>query len=307
VIVVGDLTLDVVLSPGRALKTGTDVPGIVRLRQGGSAGTTARWLGRLGARAQLLCSVGRDGPGRALIEAVRSDGVVVRATRVAGRPTGRIGVLVAADGERSFVADRGAADHLSPADLRAAWFKAIELVHLPLYSLVGEPLGSAGREAVRLARDAGAAVSLDLASVGPLLANGRPAALALVRDVAPDVLLATAAELSALLDSPNWAVLGARALAFAPVVIVKRGGNGATVHLLDASGASITFDVATKPLPAADTTGAGDAFDAGFLIGFAESRRSGRSTPALLRRAVLAGHRAAARQLSAPRPELDLR
>ena len=94
--------------------------------------------------------------------------------RVAGRPTGRIGVLVEADGERSFVADRGAADRLAPADLRAAWFKAVEVVHLPLYSLVGEPLGSAGREAVRLARDAGAAVSLDLASVGPLL-GARPA------------------------------------------------------------------------------------------------------------------------------------
>jgi sugar/nucleoside kinase (ribokinase family) len=306
-LVLGDLTLDVVLSPAQPLASGTDVPGSVRLRQGGSAATAAAWLGRLGAEVQLVCAVGRDGPGRALVDSIRADHVVVRATRVAGRPTGRIGVVVATDGERSFVADRGAADQLTPADLKATWFKSVEVVHLPLYSLVGEPLGSAGREAIRLAREAGAAVSLDLASVGPLLANGRPAALALVREMAPDVLLATAGELSALLDSPNRAVLGARALAFAPVVIVKRGSNGATVHLLDASGASITFDVATRPLPAADTTGAGDAFDAGFLIGFAESRRSGRSTPALLRRAVLGGHRAAARQLSAPRPELELR
>jgi sugar/nucleoside kinase (ribokinase family) len=305
VIVIGDLTLDVVLSPAVALANGTDVPGLVRLRQGGSAGTAARWFGRLGAQTQLICAVGRDGPGRALVDAVRSDKVVVRVTRVAGHATGRIGVLVA-DGERSFVADRGASDHLAPADLRAAWFKAAELVHLPFYSLIGEPLGDAGREAIHLARGAGAAVSLDLASVGPLLAQGRPAALAAVRAAAPDVLLATAAELAALLDSPNRAVLGARALALAPVVIVKRGSNGATVHLLDASGASITFDVATKPLPATDTTGAGDAFDAGFLIGFAEGRRAGRSTPAGLRRAVLAGHRTAARQLSGPRPELDL-
>jgi sugar/nucleoside kinase (ribokinase family) len=307
VLVLGDLTLDVVLSPARPLARGTDVPGLVRLRQGGSAATAAAWLGRLGAEVQLVCAVGRDGPGRALVESIRADHVVVRASRVAGQPTGRIGVVVAADGERSFVADRAAADQLAPADLRPAWFRSIELVHLPLYSLVGEPLGSAGRAAVRLAREAGAAVSLDLASVGPLLAGGRPAALALVREVAPDVLLATAAELSALLDSPDRAIPGARALALAPVVIVKRGGDGATVHLLDAAGAPITFDVATRPLPAADTTGAGDAFDAGFLIGFTEGRRIGRSSPAGLRRAVLAGHRAAARQLSGQRPELDLR
>ncbi|MGH2465815.1 MAG: PfkB family carbohydrate kinase, partial [Candidatus Limnocylindrales bacterium] len=120
-------------------------------------------------------------------------------------------------------------------------------------------------------------------------------------------LLATAGELSALLDSHHRAVLGARSLSLAPVVIVKRGSNGATVHLLDSSGASITFDVATRPLPAADTTGAGDAFDAGFLVAFAEARRTDRPTPAGLRRAVLAGHRAAARQLSGPRAELDLR
>lgn len=305
--VVGDLTLDVVLSPERALMNGTDVPGQVRLRQGGSAATAARWFSRLGAQAQLICAIGRDGPGRALVEAVRSDGVLVRASRVAGQPTGRIGVLVSADGERLFVADRGAADQLAPADVRAAWFKLVDLLHLPLYSLLGEPLGSAGREAIRLAREAGAAVSLDLASSGPLLAHGRPAALALVRAVAPDVLLATAAELGALLDSPNRALLGAMALAIVPVVIVKRGSNGATVHFLEASGASITFDVATRPLAATDTTGAGDAFDAGFLIGFIESRRAGRSTPAGLRRAVLAGHRAAARQLSGSRPELELR
>ncbi len=306
-IVVGDLTLDVVLAPNRLLEQGTDVPGVVRLRQGGSAATTARWFARLGAQSQLVCAVGRDGPGRALVEALRGDGVVVRAARVAGIPTGRIGVLVAPDGERSFVADRGAADRLAPADLRAAWFESTELLHLPLYSLIGEPLGSAGREAVRLARDAGAAISLDLASVGPLLAGGRPAALALARGIAPDVLLATTTELSALLDSANRAVLGARALGIAPVVIVKRGGNGASVHLVDGSGASITFDVATRPLAAGDTTGAGDAFDAAFLIGYIEGRRTGRTTAAGLRRAVLAGHRAAARQLSGPRPELDLR
>jgi len=306
VIVVGDLTLDVVLSPDRALLSGTDVPGAVRLRQGGSAANAARWLGRLGTQTQLVCAVGRDGPGRALVEAVRSDGVVVRAVRVAGRPTGRIGVLVSADGERSFVADRGAADQLAPADLRAAWFAAVDLLHLPLYSLLGEPLGSAAREAIRLARAAGAAVSLDLASVGPLLAPGRPAALALVRAVAPDILLATAAELSALLDSPNRPALGVGAVDLAPVVIVKRGSNGASVHLLDATSAPITFDVATRPLTASDTTGAGDAFDAGFLASLIEGRRAGRSTAAGLRLAVLAGHRAAARQLTGPHAELDL-
>ena len=318
IVVLGDLTLDVVLRPGRPLAVGTDVPGAVRLRQGGSAANTARWLGRLGASTQLICAVGRDGPGRALIGALRSEHVVVRASRVAGHPTGRIGVVVASDGERSFVTDRGAADWLSPGELDPAWFDRADLLHLPVYSLLGEPLGSAGREAIRVARAAGAAISLDLASVGPLMANGREAALGLVRSIAPDVLLATATELAALLDVDDRAEFGARTLALAPVVVVKRGANGASVHLLDAGGAPNTFEVATRPLAASDSTGAGDAFDAGFLIGFVEDRRSGsaglaglalpsaRSSPTGLRRAVLAGHRIAARHLAGPLPELDL-
>ena len=57
---------------------------------------------------------------------------------------------------------------------------------------------------------------------------------------------------------------------------------------------------------ATDTTGAGDAFDAGFLVGWFASRRAGRSVPASLQRAAVAGHRAAARQLSTPRAELPL-
>src|SRR5690349_17990897 len=47
IVVVGDLMLDVVLLPERALESGTDVPGRVALVQGGSAANTARWLARL--------------------------------------------------------------------------------------------------------------------------------------------------------------------------------------------------------------------------------------------------------------------
>src|SRR6185369_13374249 len=106
VIVVGDLVLDVVIAPSRPLELATDVPGRVELRQGGSAATTARWLARLGARTTFVCAVGRDPEGRALVKEVRSDGVRVRASHVPGRRTGRIGVVVSPDGERSFVADR---------------------------------------------------------------------------------------------------------------------------------------------------------------------------------------------------------
>ena len=146
--------LDAVIVPARPLERGSDVPGRVALRQGGSAANTARWLARLGVRSTLVTSVGRDAVGRALVDALRKDGVTVRASRASGRPTGRIGVVVMFGGERSFVADRGAADELRPTDLRAGWFDG-DLLHLPAYSLIGSPLGDAGRRGIELARSAG--------------------------------------------------------------------------------------------------------------------------------------------------------
>ena len=299
--VLGDLMVDVVLAPAAPLETGTDVPGRVTLVQGGSAANTARWLGRLGARSSLVCAVGRDAAGRALVDALREDRVVPRVTRVAGARTGRIGVLVTPDGERSFVADRGAADALAPGDLRASWFARADAVHLPVYSLLGEPLGLAGRRGVILAREAGAMVSVDLASIVPLLARGRRAARTLIDEVAPDLLFATAAEAEALLGRYRPEGL----LDLAPMAVIKRGSKGATVLAREGDD-QLRFEVATEHITASDTTGAGDAFDAGFLVGWFAARAAGRSLPASLQRAALAGHRAATRQLSTPRPELPL-
>jgi sugar/nucleoside kinase (ribokinase family) len=301
VAVVGDLMLDVVVIPSRPLERGTDVPGMVALRQGGSAANTARWLARLGARSTLVTAVGRDPAGRALVEAIRGDGATVRPIRVAGKPTGRIGVVVMFGGERSFVADRGAADELRPDDLKPGWF-AVDLVHLPAYSLIGSPLGDAGRRAIELARAAGALVSLDLASAAPLLAKGRRAAHRLVDDAAPDLLFSTAGEAEAFLGGYDFLGL----LDSAPLAVVKRGAGGATV-LARGDPAPLRYDVATPAMTATDTTGAGDAFDAGFLVSFLGETPSTRLRPAALRRAALAGHRAATRQLTAGSPELSLR
>lgn len=301
IVVLGDLMLDVVLAPARPLEPGTDVPGRVALVQGGSAANTARWLGRLGARTSLIAAVGRDAAGRALVEAVRSDGVTPRVSRVAGARTGRIGVLVEPGGERSFVADRGAADLLEPGDLRAAWFAGAEVLHVPVYSLIGEPLGAAGRRAIGLARDASAAVSVDLASIGPLLASGRRAARALIAEITPEFLFATAAEAEAFLGGRGVDGL----LDVSTIAVVKRGPKGATV-LARVGADRVRLEVATEHLAASDTTGAGDAFDAGFLVGWFAAQRAGRSLPASLQRAAVAGHRAAARQLSTRRPELPV-
>ena len=297
--VIGDLALDVVVSPDGPLQTGTDTPGRISFVQGGSASNTARWLAQLGARSTLITAVGRDATGRALVEALRGDGVTVRVARVAGARTARIAVLVGPDGERSFVPDRGAAELLPPDDVKASWFSGAAALHVPAYSLLRAPLSDAARRGIDFARAAGAAVSVDLASIGPLMARGRGAARALIAGIEPEILFATASEAAALLGGARVEGL----LEFASIAVVKRGPKGATV-LARNDGAPLRFEVATSRVHAGDTTGAGDAFDAGFLVGWFAALDSGRALPAALQRAALSGHRAAGRQLSTPRPEL---
>jgi sugar/nucleoside kinase (ribokinase family) len=308
VLVLGDLVLDVVLHASEPIDSGTDVPGRVEIRQGGSAANAARWLARLGVRSQLVCAVGRDGAGRSLVAQLRRDSVEVRAVRIAGHRTGRIGVLVAPSGERSFVADRRAATRMTPADLKPEWFDGIDLIHLPAYSLLVEPLGSAAVRAVELTRSRGgrsAKVSVDLASVGPLLTHGRREARELVASLRPDLVFATEAEAEALVGRAGAEGL----LEHTGVAVIKRGPRGARVFARVDHGQSepeppLRFDIATEAVPANDTTGAGDAFDAGFIAGWLVALASGRSGADALHRATLAGHRTAARHLRSPRSEL---
>lgn len=301
VMVLGDLVLDVVLAPARPIESGTDVPGTVGIRQGGSAANTARWLARLGADAQLVCAVGRDGAGRSLVIQLERDGVTVRAARIAGQRTGRIGVLVSPGGERSFVADRRAALALRPDHLRDEWFARLDVIHMPAYSLMGEPIAAAARAAVVRARAiAGAAVSLDLSSIGPLLAEGRKAARELVESVSPDLLFATEVEVEAFLGRTVQDGI----LDYSGIAVIKRGSRGARVLARIEGGEPLRFDVATPHLSAADTTGAGDAFSAGFIAGLVTARAAGRHLADALHRATLAGHRAAARQLTTSKQEL---
>ena len=296
----GDLALDVVLRPETRLALGTDAPGRVEFRAGGSAANAARWAARLGARAAFIGAIGRDPWGRALGKSLKADRVAVRLVRVAGR-SARIGVVVEPDGERSFVADRGTADQLASASLRPAWFAA-DALHLPAYSLVSDALLAASLRAVELARASGALVSVDLASRGPLLSHGRREALRRIEKVAPDLLFGNDLEVGVLAAARGPQAL----LDVSPVVCVKRGVEGCALWARTGArgGDAITLEVLASRIATTDTTGAGDAFDAGFLIAWLDARSAGVSLPVALRRSALAGNRAAAKHLATPRREL---
>ena len=304
IVVLGDLMLDVVLAPERALETrhrrprpGDAGPG----RLGGEHRPLARPARRADdARSRGRARRGRPGAGRCG-PSRRGD--------AAGRP--RRGRADRPDrrprraGRRALVRRRPrrrrpAAPRTTSAPAGSA---APTPSTCPAYSLLGEPLGQAGRRAVALARAARRASS---ASTSPRSrrcsrrAGARPGRSS---PRSPRTCCSRPpSEAEALLG--RYAVEGL--LEFAPIVVVKRGAEGATVLAQLEGGARSASRSRRQQVPATDTTGAGDAFDAGFLVGWLAARAAGRSPAASLQRAALAGHRAAARQLTTPRPELAL-
>lgn len=302
----GDLALDIVVRSQSPAEAGTDVDADIHFRVGGSAANTARSFARLGGRASFIGAVGDDRLGGRLIASLRADGVAVHAARVRGS-SARLLVLVGASGERSFLTDRGVADALSVRALKPAWLRGVDALHVPAYSLLKSPLADAALEAAHRVRATGGLVTVDLASHRPLLAAGRRAAVELVSRPEPDVLFANSREVAALVGP--GAGRESRLLAAAPIVVVKAGADGCRVLWRAGERGEVgALDVATTRVAASDTTGAGDAFDAGFLYSLIAGghARASVGSPASLRRASLAGHRAAARVLRGPRPELVL-
>ncbi len=302
----GDLVLDVVAERESALVSGSDAPGRLRFRVGGSAANTARAFASIGGDAVFIGSVGDDGAGRELAAELRRAGVTTRIVAHQRLRTARLLVSLAPDGERTFLTERGAADLLAEGDLDVAWFRRAAGLHLPLYSLLAEPLASAARRArdlVQVASPGSAVVSVDLASAAPLATIGLQAAGQVIGSVAPHLLFANGAE-AVVYGARAWP---ARLLELAPIVVVKQGAAGCEV-LARAQGDAPPrrFTVATRPLTVSDATGAGDAFDAGFLHSVLSAGvEPAELTAAHLRSAAVAGNRAATRWLRSRRLELD--
>lgn len=239
-VTLGDLLLDVIVSLESPLLPGDDRPARTRVGGGGQAANVAAWASALGASARFVGKRGADIAAILLAAELEGRGVIL-----SGPAEGASGVVVSVSsgGERSLASDRGSAPELRPEELDPGWFDCDHL-HVSGYALTREPITSAAARAVELARGRGASVSIDLASAQLIDARFR----LLVRTLAPELVFATEQE-------------GAR---FGPLpgrAVVKRGAAGVSVEGVDHEA------VATE---LRDSTGAGDAFAAGFLVGGVE-------------------------------------
>ena len=246
----GDVMLDVIVRLEQPLVPGDDVRAGTRTGAGGQAANVAAWASSLGASARCIAKRGADATGELVARELAGHGVELVGP-VADGSTGVVVSFVGGDGERSMASDRGVAPTLAPEELDAAWL-ACDVLHVSGYALLLEPLSSTALLAARLARGQGARVSVDVAAWTEIRAYGPVQFRELLDTIAPDGLFATEAE---------WEMLGGAYLT-APTGVIKRGPRGCTVVTEDAR-----LDLAPVEAEVVDTTGAGDALAAGFLLG----------------------------------------
>jgi sugar/nucleoside kinase (ribokinase family) len=247
----GDLLLDVIVRAPQPLAPGTDTPVETRVSSGGQAANVAAWVVALGEEARFVGKLADDEAGALARSLLERRGIELAGPRVEGK-TGVVVSLVAADGERSMATDRGVAPELRAEELEPTWLAGCRWLHLSGYSLLAEPISEAALAAARIARDEGARVSVDLSSWSAIRTYGPPRFRARLEVLRPDVVFA---------NEPEWELVGG-AYGLAETAVVKRGSRGVAVM-----GADGVEEHAAAGGEVIDTTGAGDALAAGFIVG----------------------------------------
>jgi ribokinase len=256
----GDLMVDVVARLFGPLEEGSDSPGVISYVGGGSAANTAAWLTRVGVDSVFVGMIGDDPAGQGQLESLHALGVDVRFRVDRIRPTGTCLVLVAPTGERTMVPDPGANLSLMEHDVPTDEFRAGDHLHVSGYALLRDSRDAAVH-AMKAARASGMTISVGAASSAPLAMAGPEVFLGLLPDGV--LLFANESEASVLTGASGSSADLARALAGPGRQAVVTAGSGEAAW---SDGSEVTT-LAAEPLgrPELDTTGAGDAFAAGFL------------------------------------------
>lgn len=261
ILVVGDLVDDIGVRPLGTVNPASDTVSEIRMTAGGSAANVAAWLGHLGADVRFVGRCGADAVERHTA-ALAAYGVDARITGDPDLPTATIVLTLDDEADRTMYVDRAANTTLTTADIPDDAWDGVTWLHLTGYSFFDDGVRPVVEALIAEAKRRDVGVSIDPSSLGFLEAAGSETVLGWLAD--------------ADLVFPNEDEQGFLALD-GDRIVLTRGAAGATFR--GAEVPALSADVV-------DTTGAGDAFCAGFL---GEWTSGGEGEPALL-----AGARAAA-------------
>ncbi len=230
---------------------------------GGSASNLAVGIARLGLGSGFIGRVGADSFGRFLIDEFRKEKVDISQLQIDKEVgTGLIFIALTKNGERTMYGFRGANVNLSPGEINMDYVKDVDALHISGYTLLAEPQKKAALETLKVAKKAGSFVSLDVGILAAMEAADR------VRSILRSIDLLFLNEFEAVrlarVRNPEKA---AESILKSGVktVALKQGGKGCFILSEKERIRCPAFRVNVV-----DTTGAGDAFAAGFLVGMIE-------------------------------------
>jgi sugar/nucleoside kinase (ribokinase family) len=265
---------------------------------GGSAANTMAGVAALGGRAGFVGQIADDQLGDIFAHDIRALGVEFRTPPLkGGPPTGRCLIVVTPDAQRTMNTFRGAAHELTVDALDPEQIRGSAILYLEAYLWRSKGPRAAMEEAMRIARQAGRKVAFTLSDIA-CIAPHRAEMMQMIEGGAIDLLFANENEMRKLADLPDLDPAIAAIQDKVPLIVVTCGEDGAVAA---GNGRRVEVPIARIGRGVVDTTGAGDLFAAGFLIGQAQG--------ADLERSLRIGAVAAAEVIShvGARPEAGLR
>jgi len=231
---------------------------------GGSAGNTVAGVGSFGGRAAYVGKVADDGLGGVFTHDIRAAGVHFDTPALTGGAgTGRCLINVTPDGQRTMCTYLGAANQLTPDDIDEALIADSAIVYLEGYLFDPPPARAAFERAAEIAHQAGRKVAITLSDTF-VVARWRAELLPFIAASA-DIVLANEGELAALFETDAFDEAADRLARLVDVAGITRGAAGSVVVRGETRTAVPAFSVDKV----VDTTGAGDQYAAGFLLGLA--------------------------------------
>jgi sugar/nucleoside kinase (ribokinase family) len=222
---------------------------------GGSAANTIHGLAKLGIETGYMGKIGDDEFGKYFQEDLVKNAISPHVF-IGSNKTGKAIGLVTPDSERTFATYLGAAIELTANDLVASVFEQYDYFHVEGYLVQNHRLIE---NALKLAKQMGMAVSIDLASYNIVEDN-----VAFIRRLITnyvDIVFANEDEAIAFSEKdPEEALIDISGIC--EIAVVKLGKKGSLIRQN-----SSTFEIEPVMVNALDTTGAGDLYAAGFLYG----------------------------------------
>lgn len=257
ILCIGDIMLDVTVLLNRPIVEGLETRAKISTQGGGAAANVASWLSYNQTKAYLVTRVGDDSAGKTVLAELDSYGVEHSNKVIPNTNTGVVVVIVGADGERTMFPDSGANSGLGLSDLPD--LSQFSAVYLSAYSLINPQSRAGVLEIISRVAQAKLPLILDPATVGVLMEVGVKAASEWLSFI--DTIILNEEESHFLTGKTNPIEAASELLKSVNTVVIKRGSNGA----LGQTRGGQLVQVEAKKTTVVNTTGAGDAFAAGFI------------------------------------------